>query len=682
MGSYENIVKIEEMRKRLEEGDAASAQKVLDTMDIKKIKNMSDLSLIAEVNAENERYEEAARLFLKIYEKTRSRKSLFYLVELSIKMGKMEDARYYLEEYQKLAPRDFYKYIFRYRIELLSNEPFETLIETLETLKKTEYMEQWAYELAKTYYRAGMEKECIRECSDIILWFGEGVYVEKAKILRSYFSDGADKQKIIENLKRRAQEEAGQDGGRGKSDTEQGHAADIHKTEENAAAEEMSFFETTEEEPASQQEREQQNKTDVQDETLWQDSAGLEDVLRRDIQSMMAEEDYLGEEPELSEENYLSEESEPEEEGYSGEKAELSEKEYSGGESELPEEETSARESNLTQGGNFAGETELTEEAYFDEETELTEEAAYFSGKSYIAGEAELAGSSELGTEQELREEDEWNEEAVPEESNEEEDDKKLNQLSQSLGFDLGEIFYDFLHVKSIKRQLIKSLEGILNSRAKTVQMIITGTAGTGKTALAKEITMFLYRAGKLKSSRIAKIDAGKLNTIDIRSKKETLRDCCLVIENASELKRETIDGILELCRILRGNIAVVLEENKSNINKLFRVYPKLMDLFKNRIHLPGYTPRDWMGFAGIALERQGYQLSEKAEALLYHKINQIAGQPEATLNLTQIQKLMQTATHAADVRAERPSDAPTARNASSEIEMLTILPEDFIGNA
>jgi tetratricopeptide (TPR) repeat protein len=85
MGSYDNIVKIEEMRKRMEEGNIQAALLILDTMEIRKIKNMSDLSLIAEVYAQNERYEEAEKLFHKIYEKTRSRRSLYQLLDISIK---------------------------------------------------------------------------------------------------------------------------------------------------------------------------------------------------------------------------------------------------------------------------------------------------------------------------------------------------------------------------------------------------------------------------------------------------------------------------------------------------------------------------------------------------------------------------------------------------------------------
>ncbi|HWT76092.1 MAG TPA: hypothetical protein VN258_15430, partial [Mobilitalea sp.] len=205
MGSYENIVKIEEMRRKVDEGDLLSAQKVLDTMELRKIKNITDLSLIAEVYTGNERYEEAAELYLKINDKVKSRKSLFQLIDIMIKLNNAEEAQEYLKQYQKIAPKDFYNYIFQYKIDKMKGESFEHLIGIMEELKQTEYMEKWAYELAKLYYKAGMEKECIKECTDIELWFGEGTYVEKAKILKSYYSGETDKDTIMEKIKLRAE---------------------------------------------------------------------------------------------------------------------------------------------------------------------------------------------------------------------------------------------------------------------------------------------------------------------------------------------------------------------------------------------------------------------------------------------------------------------------------------------
>jgi hypothetical protein len=584
MGSYENIVKIEEMRRRMEEGDTASAQKVLDTMEIKKIKNMSDLGLIAEVYAENERNEEAIQLYLRIYDKTKSRKSLFHLIDLYIGLQKHEEAEYYLREYEKIASKDFYKYIFRYKINKLKGETYETLIETLETLKNTEYMEKWAYELAKTYYKAGMEKECIQECSDIILWFGEGTYVEKAKLLRSYYSGETD---IMEELKRRAMEDTGRN-----VDT-----AKVIEAEEISLDQE--FYEQTD---VSEVEEEIYSSTDF---SVEEEESDFENELKKDIQGILTQE---AEDISLSEENLPME-------------AE-----------ELP-----------------IGEESHTPFPIQHNEREIAEQEV------------------EKAIYQLLDEEDM------------DADDKKLNQIAEDLEINLEEIFGNFLHVKSVKKQLVKSLEGMLDIHTKTIQILITGTVGSGKTTLAKDITMFLYKTGKLKSSRIAKIKADKLNSIDVLTKMDTLKDCCLVVENASDLRRETIDSLLELCKHLHGNIAVIFEENKKNMNKLFRECPKLMDLFKNRIHLPGYTNEDLVGFAYACLKQKDYRLNQKAEPILLHKINQIARQTEPHMHLEEISSLMQVAMNSVDIRTGRQLTNLASQGRLRDLEVLTVLSEDFL---
>lgn len=595
MGSYENIVKIEEMRKRMEEGNIQAALVILDTMEIRKIKNMSDLSLIAEVYAVNERYEEAAKLYLKIYEKTKARKSLYQIIDLSIKNNNVEEAQHYLNEYRKLAPKDFYKYIFQYKIDKLKSEPYEVLIGTLQTLKQTEYMEKWAYELAKTYYKAGMEKECIRECSDIILWFGEGVYVEKAKILRSYFSGETDKEKIMEDLKRRAMEDTTRTTVISESVLEQAENEAVQVEEENTIEYEEDVCQQA-------------------DFTLTEEAVDFEDDLKKDIQNIMTE----------------------------GWKEDESEEDPAAQVIEVPAIEAWSEEPSAETGVNGSLPVQTNSDREIAEQE--VERALY-----------------------DLLEEEEMDE-----------DDKKLSMIADKYDFLPEELFGNFLHVKGVKKQLVKSLESILDEHTKTVQIIITGTTGSGKTTLAKDITMFLNKAGKLKSSKIAKIRAEKLNGLDLISKKEALKDCCLIVEDASELKRQTIDNILELCNGLKGNIAVIFEENKKNMNKLFRECPKLMDLFKNRIHLPQYTQEDLVGFAYACLRQQDYRLNSNAESILQDKITRMMKQTEPQMYLEQIYHLMLGAMNAADLRMGKHLSELASQGKLRDVDVLTVLQEDF----
>ncbi len=617
MGSYDNIVKIEEMRRRMEEGNIKAALQILDTMDTRKIKIVSDLSLIAEVYAQNERYEEAEKLLLKIYEKAKSRKSLFQLIEVSIENNNVEEAQHYLNEYQKIAPKDFYKYIFQYKIDKLKSAPYEVLIDTLQTLKQTEYLEKWAYELAKTYYKAGMEEECIKECSDIILWFGEGVYVEKAKILRSYFSGETDKEKIIEELRRRTMEDSMR----------------TSAVTEGLSAEEEKDMPNREDSEADRQEAEDYHQADF---SIQEETTDFEDSLKQDILEIMTED---GCEEEVT------------------------------GEEKLDYEEEDSTVRIETEDAAKKDEYILSES-----DMETIPEAAIATENCMEDNQAAPQWSEREIAEQEV-EHALYN---LLEEEEMDEDDKKLSLIAKQYDFLPEEVFGNFLHVKTVKKQLVKSLEVILDEHTKTVQMIITGTTGSGKTVLAKDITLFLYKTAKLKSSKIAKIKAEKLIGMDLMSRKDTLRDCCLIVENASELNRQTIDSILELCNSLKGDIAVIFEENKKNINKLFRECPRLMDLFKNRIHLPQYSQDDLIGFAYACLKQQDYRLTPKADMILQQKMKQIMKQSEPHRYLEQISVLMQRVMNAADIRTGKKLAMLASQGRLQDVDVLTVLPEDF----
>lgn len=201
MGSYGIIIKTEEIRRRVQNGDYASAQQIIDTMPLKKIKNTADLGLFAEVYIQNKKYDEAMELLYRIYKKSKTRRTLEHMVIASIGRNNIEEAEKFLNEYRDLAPNDYNYYIYRYKIDKLKKEPYNVLIDSLVQLKQQIYLEKWMYELAKLYYKAGMKKECIQECSDIILIFGEGSYVEKAKILKAYYSGEIGKDEIIDKLK-------------------------------------------------------------------------------------------------------------------------------------------------------------------------------------------------------------------------------------------------------------------------------------------------------------------------------------------------------------------------------------------------------------------------------------------------------------------------------------------------
>jgi hypothetical protein len=541
MGSYQNIVKIEEMRKKIEEGDQESAIQILDTMDIKKIKNISDLNLIAEVLKDSERYDEAAQFYLKIYEKSGTRRTIGNLVNISIKRGNLKEAQKYLELYQKSASDDFDSFVFRYKIGKMQAASYDELIRILKTLKSMERTEKWEYELAKLYYKAGMVKECIKECSEIILWFGEGTYVEKAKMLRSYYASDESKEQFMEELKRRAE----------------GSGAEYGATEDFEA-----------------------------------ESSGAENSEAGASRAEYSDADYSGaeyNEAEASGADYN---------GAEYDEADASEAEYSDSDDNGADRNGAEHIGEYQELVKADQDLEEYQDTYSEEQLSEEEEEDIYSGRDYMEEhdtkelEDGLKNDVRLILTDEAKDESTGDDTSVQntkirEEDSTEEEDRKLSQISEEFQIDLDEVFGDFLCVTVIKKQLVSCLENLLSDSTQPALMIITGPEGSGKTTLAKSMALFLNITGRIQSSKVAKITAQKLNSLDIKSKREALRSCCIVIENACELKHTTIDGLLELIRYLKGDVAVILEDNKENQNKLITECPSFYDMLKNRIHLP-----------------------------------------------------------------------------------------------
>ncbi|MDO5519972.1 MAG: hypothetical protein Q4G58_05725 [bacterium] len=187
MEKYDNIVKSSEIRKLVDNKMYQKALMILNTIDVGRVKILTDLSVYAEVYMQTGHYSEAKKLLLRIRSKSNSRRVVGQLIKLAIKEQNVGEAEAYYKEYVEIAPRDTEKFILRYRIDRMKGQGFEVLIQSLEKLKEHDYIEKWSYELAKLYHKAGMKEKCIRECSDIILWFGEGVIVEKAKMLKAMY---------------------------------------------------------------------------------------------------------------------------------------------------------------------------------------------------------------------------------------------------------------------------------------------------------------------------------------------------------------------------------------------------------------------------------------------------------------------------------------------------------------
>lgn len=183
------------------EQDYVTAVKLAEKLDLNKMKNVSSLCLLGEVFLHEGENDLAEKVLLKAYEKMpKGRRALDLLTSLYIEKGSYSEAEYYYKEFISVASRDLHRYILRYRLDKGKGERTSVLIHTLEQLKDYEYIEEWAYELAKLYHEAGEDKKCIRECDEIVLWFGHGEYVDLANELKAEVSGKSNAGAVSESM--------------------------------------------------------------------------------------------------------------------------------------------------------------------------------------------------------------------------------------------------------------------------------------------------------------------------------------------------------------------------------------------------------------------------------------------------------------------------------------------------
>ncbi len=188
MDKYEYNLKLDQIKAISAEEGYMSAAEIADSINWNKIKNVNTLVKIGEIYEKAERYQDARDILLMAYDRSPIGRMIIYrLAEVAIKMGDYDAATEYYDEFVEIAPHDDMKYVLRYAIKKGQGASFDELITILEEYKDEEYTEEWAYELAYLYHKAGKADKCIDACDELILWFGDGPYVERALELKMLY---------------------------------------------------------------------------------------------------------------------------------------------------------------------------------------------------------------------------------------------------------------------------------------------------------------------------------------------------------------------------------------------------------------------------------------------------------------------------------------------------------------
>ncbi len=632
MDKYEYNEKAKQINDRIEEKDYMAAARIADGIDWKRVKSVKMLTNVGSAYAEIGRYEDAKEIFLIAFQRAPMGRRLAYkLTELSIIAGKIEEAEMYYHEFLEIAPKDISRYELLYKLEKKKGKPIEELIRILEEYKENEFDDIWAYELARLYHKAGMSEACITECDEIILWFGEGEYVEKAKELKAIY--------VPPDFNKR---------GRYRHQYEPQTtyisqmnqldflSQEIKKQEQQVPkVVERKFEKEIENEPQSEEKLFTQAQ--YYDTMKEREEKIEEQNIEQEEQEEQRQEEKQEKEQEKQEESL--EEQEEDTKNSQEEKFDSQEAESPQGEDEqyniyrvprkylqmdMPIEEI------VKQYGRIVKKEERQQERMREEQREreelarLTKEQEEKSFDNSNNFEEEV--SSNFNEEDVEQEETEIFRDTIEERSNE---ISETVPVSKELSEERKQIFAQFLHMQGVEAQLAEIFEEIdQRKEGKTTSflenIIIIGEHKSGKTKLAVDLLKEINKTENKKGKKVAKISGGRLNNKDISETILRLHQADLLIEQASDMNKTTVKELLNVMSEYTGGMIVVLEDTKENIEYLLKENPDIKTRFNYQIILKEYDIADWVEKAREYAKGMDYIIDEMATLALSAKIDGI----------------------------------------------------------
>lgn len=649
MENYRTIVALAKIKELRSKDDYEKAYEIAKDVELKHVAHITDFSMIADVYSQMGDYEKARAAYEKLYKKNNSRHALGELVYLNIKLKDAEQARKLLEEYEKIAPKDPVRLIYEYRIEKLEKAPIKQKIATLEKWKNEDYNERWGAELCKLYHKDGNDERCLEECDRLILWFGEGEYVDWAKTLKAHLLGQINVTDASESSGTLHYEEPKQPEVRYE---EPKQTAVVY--EEIKQPVEPDYEVDINEELISEEETIPSFEEETSDE--FTDAPDAVEYYPEQENTVSPEKTES-----ISEAEILAVPgAEPEEEEYS--EAEYSEEEYA--EDEYTEEETeSSPEPEITEEPEVSS-VFATVSAQNNTENDIDKADYEIEAVQYMSDYLAKNSSPYIKLRPEYRD--------VP---------KIGGQLGKQLANGsavLEDFFGNYARMELVRKQLIRSLDMIFDPLKRGDNIIITGGPRTGKTTLAKKMAKTMNRFGVIKSSKALLVGADKMNRIDFVKQRENLADCAIIIEKAGKLTKDTIENLLAISAAYAGRTSIILEDERKNINTLLRDNPELNSVFNNRIHLPSeYKATDLKGFVFEYLFEKEYDLEPAADEIIDKKLARLvdSGSEDIIKDAVEIAK---QAIASAEKRNAKVIAEIALDGSFENVDIMTIRAEDF----
>lgn len=651
-------LKTEQMFQYMKEKSYKEALQIAESMEWKKVKNVAVLNAVSEVYEMNEEYQKSRDILFLAYDRApESKKIIYRLGMLALKMGELKEAMDCYEEFMALAPKDPNGFIFKYKILKAKQAPLEEQIAILEEFKKVEYIEKWAFELAQLYREAGMITECLEECDDLIIWFSEGKYIYKAMELKMQYKPLTPLQheKYMNRPGMKpVEEEKAQNEAESEEDTEEKEeilSDDVRKLMEELEAEsaEIEAQKTNPEvEPAVVAEGTEETKaTEEENKPLLQKVVEQLAALDVNIQ-MPVKEAVVPEEGTVVEQENLGQAVEEIEEVEEDDGIKLGDTQSmalaakalaNAATVEIPQIEVPVEPV-----------VPVTPPTPVGVSHSVSTGTPYDTG-FVVQGRYDLEAQSEIGLRAGLTEEQ-----------------KKL--------------FSYFVPVHGMSEQIVKVLQDDKECKSRygtsrIGNILIVGRKGSGKTVLAVDLVKAIQKSRKMKQGKVAIVKAESLNKKDVNEIVEKLHGGALVIEKASRLKRKTIEDLCEVMEGQTGELLVVLEDERKPLDRMLNEYPNFKKKFTSRIELPVFINDELVTFAQTYAKENGYKIDEMGILALYSEID-ILQRDEKVVTVTDVKNIIDDAIENANKPSLKKLFKKVAGKNKDELDRVILKEEDF----
>ena len=606
MGRYDSSVRCAQIRELIEEKQYLEAMEEIEELRFEEVPTITDLYLFANLFLKAEKMDIAKELYYTVYHRTSSRPALYRLLMLTIRMGDLEEAKELYQAYEIVSGMTLDTYELKYRLAKAEGASYETLIEILEELKKNEYTEEWGYQLARLYELQGRREDCIAECEDLMLWFGSGKIVEKAKELRENClnplwqkpnweeipepEEPEDEEEVkVAYAPAQVMDIASNEEPQSEPEVQPAVLGDYGMTREPAEEPVAEEVEEVEEEPDTETEAEEATEKPVEEpeaEELVEEPVEetvTEEVKEEPVEESEAEEATEKPVEENEVEETISEENEDDSEKTEGE----SDKE------EAEEADHPKKKGFLNRLINyfkvdldtFDDEDDFPEELDTDKQ-ETTEE---LDAKAIVAKEAqeimETATAREEAEDDETEEKDEpkletavkkqttTQLESLEDQLEEMKEKRKVINLEDTMNLDKIRIKSHPLSGRPMEVEACEdvSVNGItyctlktaikkMPQEERTIHFALTGAAPGISLAVAKKLFKELKKNQYFEAKNIGKIQAEKLDEVDLEEWIEKFIGGCMYIENAPALSEESVEKIREMIAKYGKQIVIVLE--------------------------------------------------------------------------------------------------------------------------